>query len=90
MKEKIVNIIKIIFGIGTLLCLIVGGLSFFGYLVALITNGETAVKICKFIYKDMYPVLVVTSTCMVILGVIKMYICGETKRKKKTTEEKKD
>ena len=88
MKEKIVNIIKIIFGIGTLLCLIVGGLSFFGYVVALITNGDTAAAICKFIYKDMYPVLVVTSTSMVILGVIKMYICGETKPKKKTTDNK--
>ena len=36
MKDKLVNIIKIIFGIGTVICLLVGGLSFFGYLAAII------------------------------------------------------
>ena len=79
MKDKLVNVIKIIFGIGTVICLLVGGLSFFGYLAAIIIGGDTAASICKFIYKDMYPILVLISTSMIILGVIKLYICGEAK-----------
>gem|GEM_PF-3545072 len=39
----------------------------------------------------MYPVLVLISTSMIILGIIKLYICGETesmsKKKKKAEKE---
>ena len=90
MKEKIVNIIKCIFGIGIVICLLVGGLSFFGYLAALIVGGDNALKICTFIYKKLYPILVLISTSMIILGVVKMYICGETAFTGKRNNEKKD
>ena len=77
-KDKTVNIIKVVFGYGVLIVLLAGGLTFFGYLAALIIGGDTAAAICTFIYKKLYPILVVTSTVMIALGVLKMYLCGET------------
>ncbi|MBR4724999.1 MAG: hypothetical protein K6G45_03185 [Lachnospiraceae bacterium] len=87
-KEIFVKILKTVFGIGILICLLVGGLSFFGYLAALIIGGETAGAICTFIYKTMYPVLVLISTSMILVGVLKLYVCGETKQVKKNRPQK--
>ncbi|MCR5683876.1 MAG: hypothetical protein K6G81_00440 [Lachnospiraceae bacterium] len=78
MKEKIVSIMKLIFGIGVTVCLLVGGITFFGYLAAIIIGGDAAATICTFIYKTLYPILVYISTAMILLGTLKMYICGET------------
>lgn len=75
--EKIANVLQIIFGYGILVCLFVGGLSFLGYLIALIVGGEAASIICTFIYKTLYPYLVQLSTVLVLLGLAKMYLCGE-------------
>ena len=50
MREKIVRILQTIFGYGVMICLFVGGLTFFGYLAALIIGGETAGMICTLIY----------------------------------------
>ena len=77
-KEKITDMIKLIFGYGIMITLFAGGLTFFGYLIALIIGGEKAEAICGFIYKNVNPVLVVISTCMILLGLLKMYICKET------------
>lgn len=75
--KKIANVLQIIFGYGILVCLFVGGLSFLGYLVALVVGGEPASIICTFIYKTLYPYLVQLSTILVLLGLVKMYLCGE-------------
>lgn len=75
--KKIADILQVIFGYGIFICLFVGGLSFLGYLVALIIGGETASLICIFIYKTLYPYLVQLSTILVLLGLVKMYLCGE-------------
>ena len=75
--KKIADALQIIFGYGILICLFVGGLSFLGYLAALIIGGETAALICTFIYKTLYPYLVQLSTILVLLGLVKMYLCGE-------------
>lgn len=77
MKDKIVSIMKTVFGYGIMICLLAGGLSFFGYLAAILIGGDTAALICDFIYNKIYPVLVVLSTSMILLGLIKMYLCGE-------------
>ena len=48
MKEtckKISAKLRIVFGWGILLCLFAGGLTFFGYLAALIVGGEAAALI---------------------------------------------
>ena len=58
MKEickKISAVLKTIFGYGIMICLFAGGLTFFGYLAALIIGGETATAICVFIYKTIIP-----------------------------------
>ena len=80
MKEiikKISNILQFIFGWGIFLALFVGGLTFVAYLVALIVGGNVAHNICHFIYKILYPILIYISSVSVVIGLIKMYLCGE-------------
>lgn len=75
--HKIADILGWIFGYGIMIALFIGGLSFFGYLAALIIGGETATRICEFIYKTIYPKLVFYTSIVVILGLVKMYLTGE-------------
>ena len=76
--NRISHILEVIFGYGIMLSLFIGGLSFFGYLAAIIIGGDTATLICQFIYKDMYPYLVSGTSIIVLIGILKMYLCGET------------
>ena len=97
MKEalkKISDACKLVFGYGIMISLFVGGLTFLGYLLALIIGGETATAICTFIYKKILPVIIYTSTTMVLLGLASMYLAGEfaltpDKKKSSKTDEKK-
>ncbi len=87
--EKISNVLKYIFGLGIMLSLFVGGVTFFGYIAALIIGGETATLICTFLYKTIIPIVIKTSTIMVLLGILIMYINGEvalTSNKKKAVK----
>ncbi len=80
MKEKmkkVSDVLKVIFGYGIMITLFVGGLTFFGYLAALIIGGDTAVLICEVIYKKIVPVMIYASTSMVLLGLVAMYLAGE-------------
>jgi len=80
MKEKmkkLSEILKVIFGYGILICIMVGGLTFFGYVAALIIGGETAAAICTFIYKTIVPVMVYVTNSLVLLGLVAMYCAGE-------------
>ena len=92
MKEickKISQVLRTVFGYGIMLCLFAGGLTFFGYLAALIIGGETAAAICVFIYKTIIPVIIKTSTILVLLGLVVMYLNGElalTSDKKKASK----
>ncbi len=89
MKEfckKLSKILKTIFGYGIMISLFAGGLTFFGYLAALIIGGETATLICTVIYKNIVPVIIYFSVIMVLLGLIAMYLNGE----KALTPEKKE
>ena len=89
MKElckKLSAKLRVVFGYGIMLCLYAGGLTFFGYLAALIIGGETAAAICVFIYKTVIPVIIKCSTVLVLLGLVVMYLNGEvalTAHKKK-------
>ena len=81
MKEtlkKIANVCKLIFGYGIMIVLFAGGLTFFGYVVALIIGGETATAICTWIYKSFVPVMIKTSTILILFGLLTMYLAGET------------
>ena len=80
MKEfcmKLSNVLKTIFGYGIMIALFAGGLTFFGYLTALVVGGETASLICAVIYKNIIPVIIYLSVIMVLLGLVAMYLSGE-------------
>lgn len=80
MKEtckKIAAVLKTVFGYGIMICLFAGGLTFFGYLAALLIGGEMAAAICVFIYKTVFPLIIKLSTIMVLLGLVAMYLNGE-------------
>lgn len=84
--KKIAGILKTIFGYGIMITLFAGGLTFFGYVAALIIGGDTALQICTFIYKKIFPVIIYCSTITVFLGLLSMYFNGE---KALTSEKKK-
>lgn len=89
MCKKISAVLKTVFGYGIMVCLFAGGLTFFGYLVALLIGGETAALICTVIYKTVIPYIIKASTLMVLLGLIAMYLNGEmalTSNKKKASK----
>lgn len=92
MKEffkKISNVLRVIFGYGIMVCLFAGGLTFFGYVVALIIGGDTAAAICEVIYKQIIPIIIKASTILVLLGLVVMYLNGEkalTSNKKKSSK----
>ena len=80
MKEtlkKISDVCKIIFGYGIMIVLFAGGLTFFGYVAALIIGGETATAMCTWIYKSFVPVIIKASTILILFGLITMYLAGE-------------
>ena len=80
MKEtlkKISDVMKLIFGYGIMIVLFVGGLTFFGYVAALIIGGETATAMCTWIYKSLIPVLIYASTILILFGLVTMYLAGE-------------
>ena len=81
MKEfckKISDILKMVFGYGIMISLFAGGLTFFGYVVALIIGGDVATAICTVIYKNIFPVIIYLAVGMVLLGLLAMYLAGET------------
>lgn len=80
MKEalkKVSDVFKLIFGYGIMIVLFAGGLTFFGYVAALIIGGETATAICTWIYKSFIPVMIYASTILILFGLLTMYLAGE-------------
>ena len=96
MKEtlkRISDVFKIIFGYGIMIVLFAGGLTFFGYVAALIIGGETATEMCTWIYKTFIPIIIKASTILILFGLATMYLAGEKaltpdKRGAKTEGEK--
>ena len=78
--HKIASVLKVIFGWGVLVSLFAGGLTFFGYLVAICVGGGEGglgAEICRVISKEITPVITYISTCCVLLGLLTMYLSGE-------------
>ncbi len=75
--KKISAVLKTIFGYGIMICLFAGGMTFFGYVAALIIGGNTATVICSVIYKQIIPVIVYATSILVLLGLVAMYLNGE-------------
>lgn len=76
--KKISDVLSVIFGYGIAACLFAGGLTFFGFVAALIIGGDTATAICLFIKDSILPVIIYTSTVLVLMGLLIMYLRGET------------
>ena len=75
--KKLSDILKMIFGYGSMITLFAGGLTFFGYVAALIIGGDAATAICTVIYKNIIPVIIYTSVILVLLGLVAMYLAGD-------------
>ena len=75
--KKLSNVLKIIFGYGIMVALFAGGLTFFGYVAALIIGGDIATAICTVIYEEIVPVIIYASVILVLLGLVAMYLNGE-------------
>ena len=78
--NKIVNVMKIIFGWGVMLSLFAGGLTFFGYVAALIIGGGEGgigAEICRVISKEITPIITYVATSCVLLGLLTMYLSGD-------------
>lgn len=75
--KKISAVMKMIFGYGIMIVLFLGGLTFFGYVAALIVGGETATSICTWIYKSFISVIIKASTIFILFGLLTMYLAGE-------------
>ena len=75
--KKISDVCKMIFGYGIMIVLFAGGLTFFGYVLALIIGGDTATAICTWIYKSFVPVMIYASTVLILFGLVTMYLAGE-------------
>lgn len=88
--KKVSNVCKLIFGYGIMITLFAGGLTFFGYVAAMIIGGETATAICTFIYKQIFPIIIYAANILVLFGLLAMYLGGEmaltTDKKKKKVE----
>ena len=76
--KKISVVLKRIFGWGIMIALFAGGVTFFGYLAALIIGGETGAEISTLIYKTIIPCIIKLSNVMILLGLVAMYFNGET------------
>ena len=75
--KKVSRVLKMIFGYGIMITLFAGGLTFLGYLAALIIGGDVAAEICTFIYKVVMPYLIYATTALVLFGLVAMYFAGE-------------
>lgn len=75
--KKISDVCKLIFGYGIMIVLFAGGLTFFGYIAALIIGGDTATAMCTWIYKSFIPVIIYASTVLILFGLVTMYMAGE-------------
>ena len=76
-REKVGKILAYTYSVGIVIAVLVGALSFWGYIAAILIGGQTATDICVFIYKKIYPMLFFTSSISVLIGLLKMYIMGE-------------
>lgn len=77
--KKIGLVLEKVFGWGILLCLLAGGLAFFGFLTALLIGGgadSTAHQLSVFIQKQYFPVVITCASITIGIGLLSMYLGG--------------
>ncbi len=82
-----------LFGWGIYICLFAGGLTFFGYLLALLIgggDGGTGQAIAVFLQKQYFPIVIRLASFTVILGLVSMYLSGQQALSLKTDKEEAD
>ncbi len=72
--KKLSDILLKIFAYGVITCLFAGGLSFVGYLVALIIGGDTATNLCAWVFKTYLPWVIKATSVFTLIGLIGMYL----------------
>ena len=65
--KKISNVLRIMFGYGITICLFLGGLTFLGYVVALVVGGEKASLLRTEIVKAVQALFDVESHKVVVI-----------------------
>ena len=74
MLKKINNILLTVFAVGIIVCLFAGGLSLFGYIIAMFIGGETATNMCLFIFKTYLPWVIKFTSIFTAVGLVAMYL----------------
>jgi len=77
MRGKIIQTLKNVFSAGIVACIIVTLIITIGFIAAFIIGGNTAAFLCDFMKKNILPYEYVATGILAILGMIKMYLCGE-------------
>lgn len=79
--KKIAEVLENIIGIALACCLFLGGLGFFGFVIAFCIGGDKATVICEFLSNTYYAYLIKASTITVILCFVLQYMNGGAKGK---------
>ena len=75
--KKIGKTLKFIYGWGILVVLFVGGMTSWGFFFAFCVDEKDAAIVCNFIYKEIFPYIIYSSSIVVLIGLLSMYLCGE-------------
>jgi len=92
LRQKVLLVLKFVFGCSVAATLLGGGLTVLSYVVALIVGGDLAAAICEVTYKQIWPVIIMIANITTVLGLVAMYINGEkalspSEKKKKLTKD---
>ncbi len=74
MREKIYKVLKQIYGILMTISFFAGILPLIPFVIAIIIGGPTGEAISVFLYKQIYPWIMVLASIAVIIGLIAMYV----------------
>ena len=93
--KKASSILDKLFGWMIMICLLMGGLAFFAFLVALIMGGgegSAAEALANFIKSNYFPIIIRVASVTILVGLVSMYFKGEsflslTTEKKSAEEE---
>lgn len=69
--------INFIFGWGVYVCLLAGGITFFGFMLALLIGGDTGQSLSIFLHRQYFPLVIRATSFIIILGLIGMYVNHE-------------
>lgn len=79
-REKLANVLETIFGWGIYLCLIAGGLSFFGFLTGILMGGgegSSSEALAIFLQKQYFPIIIKCASITIGVGLATMYLKNE-------------